>query len=60
MIFYKIFILLTFANLGFALNDKKSNYQDVLIEIEEVLDNYHFKKNLEINLIEVYLGFFRF
>lgn len=53
MIFYKIFILLTFANLGFALNDKKSNYQDVLIEIEEVLDNYHFKKNVEINLIEV-------
>ena len=53
MIFYKIFILLTFANLGFALNDKKSTYQDVLIEIEEVLDNYHFKKNVEINLIEV-------
>lgn len=53
MIFYKIFILLTFANLGFALNDNKSTYQDVLIEIEEVLDNYHFKKNVEINLIEV-------
>ena len=53
MIFYKIFILLTFANLGFGLNDKKSTYQDVLIEIEEVLDNYHFKKNVEINLIEV-------
>tara|TARA_B110000483_G_scaffold240721_1_gene321957 strand:- start:1587 stop:3605 length:2019 start_codon:yes stop_codon:yes gene_type:complete len=53
MIFYKIFILLTFANLGFALDDKKSTYQDVLIEIEEVLDNYHFKKNVEINLIEV-------
>ena len=53
MNFYKIFFLLTFASWGFALDDKKSTYHEVLIEIEDILENYHFKKNVEINLLKV-------
>lgn len=53
MKFFKIIILLGISNLAFTLEDKKSVFEDVLIEVEETLTKYHFKKNVEIDHVEV-------
>ena len=50
---FKIIILLGISNLAFTLEDKKSVFEDVLIEVEETLTKYHFKKNVEIDHVEV-------
>lgn len=50
---FQIIILLVISNLTVTLEDKKSIFEDVLIEVEETLIKYHFKKNIEIDNIEV-------
>ena len=50
---FQIIILLVISNLTVTLEDKKSIFEDVLIEVEETLIKYHFKKNVEIDNVEV-------